>query len=56
MEFGWVIRKELGWSPEDLGSATELQLSDRGGHVGFIARGNRAWLEQQIARFLLSSD
>mgnify|MGYP001626756918 FL=1 len=43
-------------SPEDLGSATELQLSDRGGHVGFIARGNRAWLEQQIARFLLSSD
>ena len=28
--------------PEDLGSGTELQLSDRGGHVGFIARGNRA--------------
>lgn len=41
--------------PEDLGSGTELQLSDRGGHVGFIARGNWGWLEQQIARFLLSS-
>lgn len=40
----------------DLGSRTELELSRQGGHVGFIARGARPWLETRVAQFLLGSD
>ncbi len=43
-------------STADLAAGTKLELSTRGGHVGFIARGQRSWLETRIAHFLLSEE
>lgn len=42
----------------DLAPAVRLELADRGGHVGFMARrpdkGRHAWLEQRLIDFLLA--
>ena len=38
---------------EELGPAMTLEISDHGGHVGFVAQGNRRyWLEQRLLAFV----
>lgn len=43
-------------SQEELGSSVKLELTQRGGHVGFVASGRYGqpvyWLEQRLADFL----
>ncbi len=42
-------------SPEETAPAVRLEITSRGGHVGFIAAGDRGieyWLERRIPRFL----
>lgn len=38
---------------DELPAQVSMQLTDRGGHVGFVAARQPDWLEQQINRFLL---
>lgn len=37
---------------EELSDQVELELSQKGGHVGFIANGGQFWLEQRIVDYL----
>jgi len=41
---------------DELPESVALELSNRGGHVGFIAGLRKSWLEQRIARFITSPE
>ena len=38
--------------PRQLSASTRLELSAKGGHVGFVSGRNSNWLEHRILRFL----
>ena len=39
-------------APHDLSEATQLELSDHGGHVGFMTPGGEPWLDTRLATYL----
>ncbi len=46
------VPKDAIPSPHELSQATRLELSDHGGHVGFLSSSGEPWLDTRLATYL----